>query len=55
MFREQFPRENWGSALGSNSRTIDTHVRRLRAKLGAVGQVISLMRRFGSPLESATK
>lgn len=55
MSREQLLRELWGPTLEADSRTLDTHVRRLRAKLGSAGQVISTIHRFGYRLESDTK
>ncbi len=40
----------WGYAYGGGSRTVDIHVRRLRAKLGPYGRVIHTVRNVGYKL-----
>jgi two-component system phosphate regulon response regulator PhoB len=45
--REELLRHVWGYPLDSGSRTIETHVRRLRAKLGAAGDLIETVRSVG--------
>jgi len=39
--------EVWGISAEINTRTVDTHVRRLREKLGAQGEVIETVHGFG--------
>jgi len=45
--REALLREVWGSEPGSPSRTIDTHVKRLRAKLGPAADYVRTIRGIG--------
>lgn len=51
--RQQLFGELWGSGVDLDSRKVDSHVRRLRRKLGAAGSLIRTIRgvgyRFGSP------
>jgi DNA-binding response OmpR family regulator len=46
----------WGYHSEATSRTLDTHVRRLREKLGSEGNLVETVRgvgyRIGSPVES---
>ena len=41
----------WGYACEADTRTVDTHVTRLRNKLGAAGELIRTVRGFGYKLE----
>jgi two-component system phosphate regulon response regulator PhoB len=45
--REELLRDIWGYPADSESRTIETHVKRLRAKLGAAGELIETVRSVG--------
>lgn len=47
LTRGQLLRQVWGYPLGGGGRTVDVHVRRLRAKLGGRGPVISTVRGVG--------
>ncbi len=56
--REQLLSEVWGYKPGVSTRTVDTHIKRLRDKLGRAGDLIETVRgigyRFGeSPAQSA--
>jgi two-component system phosphate regulon response regulator PhoB len=45
--REDLLRKVWGYPLDSDTRTIETHVKRLRAKLGPAGELIETVRGVG--------
>ena len=45
--RERLLSDVWGYRQGLETRTVDTHVRRLREKLGAAGRLIETVRGFG--------
>jgi two-component system phosphate regulon response regulator PhoB len=45
--REQLLRHVWSYPVDSATRTIETHVKRLRAKLGAAGELIETVRSIG--------
>jgi len=45
--RECLLREVWGARRGITARTVDTHVKRLRRKLGEAGQIIRSVRGVG--------
>jgi two-component system phosphate regulon response regulator PhoB len=45
--RAELLQEVWGITAEINTRTVDTHVRRLREKLGAQGEVIETVHGFG--------
>ncbi len=45
--REELLKHVWGYPLDSDSRTIETHVKRLRAKLGPAGDLIETVRSVG--------
>ncbi len=45
--REQLLEDVWGRSGGSNLRTVDTHIRRLRQKLGEQGRRICTIRGVG--------
>jgi two-component system phosphate regulon response regulator PhoB len=47
MTRERLLDEVWGSDITVTSRTIDTHLKRLRAKLGEAGGLIETVRGVG--------
>ena len=47
MTRERLLDEVWGSDITVTSRTIDTHLKRLREKLGAAGDLIETVRGVG--------
>jgi DNA-binding response OmpR family regulator len=47
LTRGQLLRQVWGYAVISGGRTVDVHVRRLRAKLAGRGPVISTVRGIG--------
>jgi two-component system, OmpR family, phosphate regulon response regulator PhoB len=45
--RDRLLRDVWGYESSFNTRTVDTHVRRLRQKLGKAGDTIETVRGFG--------
>ena len=45
--REELLKHVWGYPLDSDTRTIETHVKRLRAKLGEAGDLIETVRSVG--------
>ncbi len=45
--RERLLSDVWGYRQDLDTRTVDTHVRRLREKLGAAGRLIETVRGFG--------
>ncbi|MBM4336638.1 MAG: response regulator [Deltaproteobacteria bacterium] len=47
MTRERLLDEVWGSDITVTSRTIDTHLKRLREKLGAAGALVETVRGVG--------
>jgi two-component system phosphate regulon response regulator PhoB len=47
LSREQLLEEVWGSEISVTLRTIDTHVKRLREKLGSAGELIDTVRGVG--------
>lgn len=47
MTRDQLLEEVWGSDITVTTRTIDTHLKRLREKLGAAGDLIETVRGVG--------
>jgi two-component system phosphate regulon response regulator PhoB len=47
MTRERLLDQVWGSDIAVTSRTIDTHLKRLREKLGAAGDLIETVRGVG--------
>lgn len=49
--REQLLRDVWGYNYAGDTRTVDTHLTRLRAKLGKEGEMIRTVRGFGYKLE----
>ena len=52
--REQLLVEVWGHRQPLDSRTIDTHVRRLREKLGEAADIIETVRGFGYRLKQGS-
>ena len=53
LSREELLKGAWGESYQGTSRTVDTHVRRLRQKLGRTGRRIRTVRGVGYQLESA--
>jgi two-component system, OmpR family, phosphate regulon response regulator PhoB len=49
--REQLLKDVWGYNYDGDTRTVDTHLTRLRAKLGDAGELIRTVRGFGYKLE----
>jgi two-component system phosphate regulon response regulator PhoB len=49
--REQLLQKVWGYNNSGDTRTVDTHVTRLRAKLGVPGDIIKTVRGFGYKIE----
>jgi len=49
--REQLLREVWGYNYVEDSRTVDTHITRLRTKMGISGDLIKTVRGFGYKME----
>ena len=49
--REQLLQKVWGYNNTADTRTVDTHVTRLRGKLGAPGDIIKTVRGFGYKIE----
>lgn len=49
--REQLLREIWGYSSDADTRTVDTHITRLRSKLGRAGEMIQTVRGFGYKME----
>lgn len=49
--REQLLKTAWGMAHIGDTRTVDTHVTRLRTKIGAAGDLIKTVRGFGYKME----
>ena len=45
--RAELMRLVWGTDEETDSRTVDTHVRRLRERLGVYGQALETVHRFG--------
>jgi len=50
--RDRLLDDVWGYAADVDSRTVDTHITRLRGKLGAAGDLIKTVRGFGYKLEA---
>ena len=50
LSRERLIESVWGSEHKTDSRTVDTHLRRLRAKLGAAKDHVETVRGFGNRL-----
>jgi two-component system phosphate regulon response regulator PhoB len=55
--RERLLADVWGAGEASEARTVDTHVKRLRQKLGREGELVETVRsvgyRFRDPAEGA--
>jgi len=49
--RERLLQDVWGYSSEADTRTVDTHITRLRAKLGDAGEMILTVRGFGYKLE----
>jgi two-component system phosphate regulon response regulator PhoB len=50
--RDELLKKVWDYPIGSGTRTIETHVKRLRAKLGAAGDLIETVRSVGYRLRA---
>ena len=50
--REQLLKDVWGYSYMGDTRTVDTHLTRLRAKLGEAGNLIRTVRGFGYKMEA---
>jgi two-component system phosphate regulon response regulator PhoB len=50
--RDQLLKDVWGYSYAGDSRTVDTHITRLRNKLGAAGDLIRTVRGFGYKMET---
>lgn len=50
--REQLLRDVWGYNYVDDTRTVDTHITRLRTKIGAAGELIKTVRGFGYKMEA---
>jgi len=51
LSREQILNQVWGYDYYGDTRTVDTHIKCLRAKLGDFGEHISTVRKYGYKLE----
>jgi len=49
--RDRLLKDVWGYSYMGDTRTVDTHLTRLRAKLGAAGNMIRTVRGFGYKME----
>lgn len=49
--REVLLRDVWGYAFVEDSRTVDTHITRVRGKMGTAGELIRTVRGFGYKIE----
>ena len=50
--RDRLLKDVWGYSYLGDTRTVDTHLTRLRAKLGAAGNLIRTVRGFGYKMEA---
>ena len=53
LSRDVLLRDVWGISKESDGRTVDTHITRLRCKMGKAGEMIKTVRGFGYKLECA--
>ncbi|NJD90266.1 MAG: response regulator transcription factor [Geobacter sp.] len=51
--RERLLQDVWGYSSDADTRTVDTHITRLRSKLGEAGEMIRTVRGYGYKLEIA--
>ena len=51
--RDRILRHVWGFAFDGESRTVDVHIRTLRTKLGACGDLIETVRGVGYKISEA--
>lgn len=49
--REQLLRDVWGYSSNADTRTVDTHITRLRNKIGEAGEMIRTVRGYGYKME----
>jgi two-component system, OmpR family, phosphate regulon response regulator PhoB len=54
LLRDVLLSEIWGYEAALNTRTLDTHVRRLRSKLGDAGEMIETVRGYGYRLSAVS-
>jgi len=52
QIRERLLQDVWGYSSDADTRTVDTHITRLRGKLGEAGEMIVTVRGFGYKMES---
>jgi two-component system phosphate regulon response regulator PhoB len=52
LSRDVLLRDVWGISSDSEGRTVDTHITRLRGKMGKAGKMIKTVRGFGYKLEN---
>ncbi len=50
IFKSHFPKSQWGIEAEITTRTVDTHIKRLREKLGPAGDIIETIRGVGYKL-----
>ena len=50
--RDELLSSVWGDSYRGTSRTVDTHIQRLRSKLGTAGRLIRTVRTIGYRLET---
>jgi two-component system phosphate regulon response regulator PhoB len=50
--RERLLNDVWGISHIGDTRTVDTHITRLRTKLGTAGNLIRTVRGFGYKIET---
>jgi len=51
LTRDHLLRQVWGHHTGTDTRTVDSHITRVRTKLGACGDYIKTVRGFGYKME----
>jgi two-component system phosphate regulon response regulator PhoB len=51
LTRDHLLREVWGQHSGTDSRTVDSHITRVRTKLGSCGEFVKTVRGFGYKME----
>ena len=51
LTRDHLLRDVWGHHTGTDSRTVDSHITRIRTKLGSCGEFVKTVRGFGYKME----
>jgi two-component system phosphate regulon response regulator PhoB len=51
LTRDYLLRDVWGHHSGTDSRTVDSHITRIRTKLGSCGEFVKTVRGFGYKME----